>query len=662
MKAACIAFISFGVIANAGSAFSFSVTIQSAVSPTAAHPVATAPIDSNTKLLGGGAWAVSPGAGNFVYKTAPSTNYAAWVGQGKDQWISDPGLIAAYAVQFNDPDNLYDVSHATASSGISSNPSARATVPAGYVMTGGGCFVDWESAPQPSGNLLSSSYPDTQSSWTCDGHADGGNAAAITAYVIGIRPLSSSTPMPVMTIQKAVGAVDGAAVQVTPTGLSNDTFVTGGGAKAELVTFASTSASGSGRIRARPVNIAGWVALTASNPVYSTEAASAWAARAVSRAVEPIHTVLNIHPAPAFQVTAYAVVVQFPTRTLTGLTPPAGPPGTVVTLTGTYFANGMTVQLSQGATTLSVQPTIVSATQAEITVPTSLTVGPLNVSASSGNGFTAPMPFGVTCACMATGGFSAPQQNSISASGPTGSFTNSFGTFELTATPSGATATLDIVFDKTATIKPHVFDTSGAVAWGLSPDNLYFVVVSKLTSTNAGAPIAVYRVSTSQFGASVLSDVAWPDGFWGFNSNSTQFVISRGTNNPLTGATHFGFTAYDLLASNPRTAKVSVDELHPNLSITLSPCGDLLMYFRWVQLSPASGQSNFYSRGIYPMNQSVVATTSCSGNSMSCPAPSAATATKAGPLDFVVNLTGAKTSSGQTSFSTDAFTNQCTAK
>jgi len=163
-------------------------------------------------------------AGNFLYKSAPSGS--SWDAGGKDQWISDAGTMTAYAMELNDPDSLYVTTTVTSlPSAASTKPVATATLPPGYVMTGGGCFVDWESAPNPSGTFFQAHTPTRRPRriGTVKVNADQGNAAQITAYVIGVKPVSTSTPMPTMTIVTATAAQRR---RRRPTNLSNTTFVT----------------------------------------------------------------------------------------------------------------------------------------------------------------------------------------------------------------------------------------------------------------------------------------------------------------------------------------------------------------------------------------------------------------------------------------------------
>ena len=90
----------------------------------------------------------------------------------------------------DDPNNLYQVVMVQQASPIASHPTARATLPTGYVMTGGGCFVNWRQTTPAVGNLLTGSYPDETDnrSWICEAqdHLQP-DPASVQAYVVGVR-------------------------------------------------------------------------------------------------------------------------------------------------------------------------------------------------------------------------------------------------------------------------------------------------------------------------------------------------------------------------------------------------------------------------------------------------------------------------------------------
>ena len=254
------------------------------------------------------------------------------------------------------------------------------------------------------------------------------------------------------------------------------------------------------------------------------------------------------------------------------------------------------------------------------------------------------------CRCTQTGQFTGIAQHSVSG-GTTGTFTNSLGTFVLSAQPSGTAATVSVGFQKSATQIVPVFSAT-AIGWGLSPGNQFFTVVSPLVGTNAGAPVQVFKVSNTRF-TSVVSTTAWPDGFWGYSPDGGQFVVGRGRNvqSGNSVALEFGFQDYNLIGQHPSTPAVNVTELGAQgPSLAFAPCGNMLMYFRWTQLNPLQGQSSLYTvtgtTGGAPIIADATGTTP----------PVASIATGSSALDFIVALQGARLRG-----TVKASSNQCSA-
>ncbi len=254
------------------------------------------------------------------------------------------------------------------------------------------------------------------------------------------------------------------------------------------------------------------------------------------------------------------------------------------------------------------------------------------------------------CRCALTGQFAGIAQHSISG-GTTGTFTNSLGTFSLSAQPSGTAATVTVSFQKSATQTVPVFSAT-AIGWGLSPGNQFFTVVSPLVGANAGAPVQVFKVSNTRF-TSVVSTTAWPDGFWGYSPDGGQFVVGRGRNvqSGNSVALEFGFQDYNLIGQHPSTPVVNVTELGvQGPSLAFPPCGNMLMYFRWTQLNPLQGQSSLYTVtgtiGAAPVIADATGTTP----------PIASIATGSSALDFSVSLQGARLRG-----TAKASSNQCSA-
>jgi hypothetical protein len=109
------------------------------------------------------------------------------------------------------------------------SPSATVSVPAGYAMTGGGCFVDLMQGP---GVLLTASYPSSITTWECNASWHIGlSKARMTAYVVGIRP-RDGTPPPSVQITSSPSAWAAHPSSDAQTSTLPGYVITGGGALA----------------------------------------------------------------------------------------------------------------------------------------------------------------------------------------------------------------------------------------------------------------------------------------------------------------------------------------------------------------------------------------------------------------------------------------------
>lgn len=138
------------------------VTVFSQTSATAAtRPDAKVTIPEGYKLLSGGAIIDQAGAGNLLTYSFPESNNS-WRGIGKDHSVGNAAKITVYALAISDPHDIWDTKQfCSKRSKIAAHPVGSAEVGAGYVMTGGGAWVDWNGA----GNLLTASYPKTKNIW-----------------------------------------------------------------------------------------------------------------------------------------------------------------------------------------------------------------------------------------------------------------------------------------------------------------------------------------------------------------------------------------------------------------------------------------------------------------------------------------------------------------
>ena len=93
--------------------------------------------------------------------------------------------------------------------------SAVAVLPAGFVLTGGGAFVNWHGA----GTLLTASFPNSDTSWEVRGKDhDISDPAQITAFAIGMRPKANGKKLrhEIRKAKSAIAAHPSVAVQLDP--------------------------------------------------------------------------------------------------------------------------------------------------------------------------------------------------------------------------------------------------------------------------------------------------------------------------------------------------------------------------------------------------------------------------------------------------------------
>lgn len=225
--------LSFAFVAlSATGALAQSTRVVSATEKPTAHPTISVPVSGGDKMVGGGAFVDWHGAGSLLTTTAP-LNATTWTASAKDHAIPDPSAITAYAVALTDPANEWDVITQEVTGAVAQHPTATVSVPQGYVMTGGGCRVNWKTSAGAPGNLLTASFPSSPTTWECRAKDHSYvNLASITAYVTAIRPRNPGTPMPRVHIDQAASAsIQHPDVSVNP---SNPAWVvTGGGGRVD---------------------------------------------------------------------------------------------------------------------------------------------------------------------------------------------------------------------------------------------------------------------------------------------------------------------------------------------------------------------------------------------------------------------------------------------
>jgi hypothetical protein len=199
------------------------------------------------------------------------------------------------------------------------------------------------------------------------------------------------------------------------------------------------------------------------------------------------------------------------------------------------------------------------------------------------------------CACSKTGPFAAPAFTKITGGSLQAPFTQQFssksaGTFTVSAASVASSVMLDVKDDK----GQSVFSVNDPAAWGRSADGQYFLVAATPASSNAGSAVSVYRVARGPAHWPVLiGTTVYGDGQWGFSPEGSMFIVTRFQNAPI----QFSLEAYNLGASTPSSAVLHQSDLDVFApTVTISPCGDRLLYFYWDQLQPTSGTGTFYQR------------------------------------------------------------------
>lgn len=163
------------------------VLFTNAAQPTD-HPTITADVPSGYRLIGGGCHSDWQGAGQLLINSYPSGN--SWVCGAKDHAVPDPAGLTAYAVAVPETLKLDVIKTSVSGQRVPGVPGyhsfAKAPIPSGYQVIGGGCSSSWRW-PQP-GNYLVRSYP-VSDGWVCysKDHNGAYSEAIVTSYVIGIK-------------------------------------------------------------------------------------------------------------------------------------------------------------------------------------------------------------------------------------------------------------------------------------------------------------------------------------------------------------------------------------------------------------------------------------------------------------------------------------------
>lgn len=220
-----------------------------AKSGPAQHPSVELTLPQEFKIVGGGALDDYhyPEPGNMLTACYPRDIHT-WVVAGKDHEEASPAPITAYALALYDPNDEWDVVIQQQTSGPAAHPRASATLPPGYVLTGGGACVIYHGC----GNMLTASFPASATAWEARAKDhDLPDPSPITAFAIGIKPKSSTVTV-VNTIAKVTSQL--AAHPGATATLGSDFVLSGGGA------LDNWSGDGNLLTASMPEGVAAWFA------------------------------------------------------------------------------------------------------------------------------------------------------------------------------------------------------------------------------------------------------------------------------------------------------------------------------------------------------------------------------------------------------------------
>lgn len=165
----------------------FAPEIINVTSDVTNHPDARIVVPEGYKLLSGGALDnyKDPEPGNLLTASYPESDNT-WRGSGKDHIAADPASVSAFALAVYDPDDIWEARiFQSRPSPAAAHPEQEVAVESGYVMVGGGAWVDWTGE----GNILFASHPtESKTAWRVQSkdHVKS-SPARITAYAVGLR-------------------------------------------------------------------------------------------------------------------------------------------------------------------------------------------------------------------------------------------------------------------------------------------------------------------------------------------------------------------------------------------------------------------------------------------------------------------------------------------
>ena len=145
-------------------------------------------VPSDYVVIGGGGEGKENPSGNLLTASYPNAGLTAWLVSTKDHINADPVRVRGWAIGLKiaglTPAQVRsNLAVGTATSSLAAWPDVTATIPAGYVLVGGGIKVNWSGA----GNLATASAPSGANGWRVRSkdHQVSSPATA-QAYAIGL--------------------------------------------------------------------------------------------------------------------------------------------------------------------------------------------------------------------------------------------------------------------------------------------------------------------------------------------------------------------------------------------------------------------------------------------------------------------------------------------
>jgi hypothetical protein len=165
----------------------FSATSGEAAAPGAEAALSADFIAEGGVLVGGGALIEDgPGANKLLTSSYPK-NATTWAAHATDPVNHRPSKIEVFArgLRCKVEGIKLEVRTEELASKSNAHPSEKCNVAHGFIMTGGGASVNYGTG---SGNLLTSSYPESDHTWAASSKDhEKSSPATITAYAIGLK-------------------------------------------------------------------------------------------------------------------------------------------------------------------------------------------------------------------------------------------------------------------------------------------------------------------------------------------------------------------------------------------------------------------------------------------------------------------------------------------